>query len=202
MSRGTILCRRDPKDKQEWQFSLDQDIAFKDTQQRHQMSMEASHKNEALEWIQAKKVGSLLEGSEAASLADDALSDVLPEKEKKKKKGLLALKDKESEGESGEEDDKLKAAVDEADVLSDLGKNKSKEQAAKRITKMISLLKALRSDMPKGSSGSTDTAQAKSVPAALDSLQKQAKKVSMEAAKTQLLEAVLAVKRVSKALKQ
>ena len=41
------------------------------------MSMEASHKNEALEWIQAKKVGSLLEGSEAASLADDALSDVL-----------------------------------------------------------------------------------------------------------------------------
>jgi hypothetical protein len=56
--------------------------------------------------------------------------------------------------------------------------------------------------MPKGSSGSTDTAQAKSVPAALDSLQKQAKKVSMEAAKTQLLEAVLAVKRVSKALKK
>ena len=51
----------------------------------------------------------------------------LPDKEKKKRKGLLAIKDKESEDVDDEEDgqagkNKLKATVDEADVLFRLGK--------------------------------------------------------------------------------
>ena len=209
MSRGSISCRRDPRDKHEWQFSLNQEIHYKDTQQRHQMSFEGCQKAEALEWIRAKNIGSMLEGTEG-HLGEDALNEVLPDKEKKKRKGLLAIKDKESEDVDDEEDgqadkNKLKATVDEADVLSDLGKNQSKDLAAKRIVKMITLLKSLKNDISKGSSGSKDTAHAKSVQASLDSLQKlvkQGSKVNMEAAKEELLEAALAVKRVSKALKE
>ena len=208
MSRGSILCRRDPRDRNEWQFSLDQEVAYKDTQQRHQVSFEASQKVEVLEWINAKNIGSMLEGSEQEQLGEDALSEVLPEKEKKKRKGFLAIKDRESENDSEEDGqadkEKLKATVDEAGVPSELGKNQSKDGAAKRIVKMVTLLKTLKHDLSKGSSGSKDTAHAKCVQTSLDSLQKlvkQGNKVNMEAAKNELLEA-LAVKRVSKALKQ
>ena len=125
----------------------------------------------------------------------------------------MPIKDKESEdgSEDGSEEDgqvernKLKATVDEADVLSDLGTNKSKDQAAKRITKMATLLKTLKHDLSKDSCGSRGTAHAKSVQTSLDSLQKLVKegnKVNMEAAKNELLEAALPVKRVSRALKQ
>ena len=173
------------------------------------MSFEGCQKVEALEWIRAKNIGSMLEGTEG-HLGEHALNEVLPDKEKKKRKGLLAIKDKESEDVDDEEDgqadkNKLKATVDEADVLSDLGKNQSKDLAAKRIVKMVTLLKSLKNDISKGSSGSKDTAHAKSVQASLDSLQKlvkQGSKVNMEAAKEELLEAALAVKRASKALKQ
>ena len=139
-------------------------------------------------------------------MGEDALSEVLPEKEKKKRKTLLPIKDKESEdgSEDGSEEDgqvernKLKATVDEADVLSDLGTNKSKDQAAKRITKMATLLKTLKHDLSKDSCGSRGTAHAKSVQTSLDSLRKlvnlkQGKKVNMEAAKNELLEAALVV---------
>jgi len=173
------------------------------------MSFEGCQKVEALEWIRAKNIGSMLEGTEG-HLGEHALNEVLPDKEKKKRKGLLAIKGKESEDVDDEEDgqadkNKLKATVDEADVLSDLGKNQNKDLAAKRIVKMVTLLKSLKNDISKGSSGSKDTAHAKSVQASLDSLQKlvkQGSKVNMEAAKEELLEAALAVKRVSKALKQ
>ena len=63
---------------------------------------------------------------------------------------------------------------------------------------MVTLLKSLKHDISKGSSGSKDTAHAKSVQASLDSSQKlvkQGSKVNMEAAKEELLEAALAVKR-------
>ena len=173
------------------------------------MSFEGCQKVEALEWVRAKDIGSMLEGTEG-HLGEDALNEFLPDKAKKKRKGLLAIKDKESEDVDDEEDgqadkNKLKATVDEADVLSDLGKNQSKDLAAKRIVKMITLLKSLKNDISKGSSGSKDTAHAKSVQASLDSSQKlvkQGSKVNMEAAKEELLEAALAVKRVSKALKE
>lgn len=90
----------------------------------------------------------------------------------------------------------MKATVDEADVLSDLGKNKSKDQAAKRITKLATLLKTLKHDLSKDSSGPQGTAHAKSVQTSLDSLRKlvkQGNKVNMEAAKNELLEAALVV---------
>ena len=118
----------------------------------------------------------------------------------------MPIKDKESEdgSEDGSEEDgqvernKLKATVDEADVLSDLGTNKSKDQAAKRITKMATLLKTLKHDLSKDSCGPRGTAHAKSVQTSLDSLRKwvnlkQGNKDNMEAAKNELLEAALVV---------
>ena len=95
VSRGSIQCRRDLRDRHEWQFSLDQEVACKDTQQRHQMSFESSQRLEALEWIKAKNIGSMLEGPERGHMGEDALSEALPEKEKKERKTLLPIKDKE-----------------------------------------------------------------------------------------------------------
>ena len=48
------------------------------------MSFESSQRLEALEWIKAKNIGSMLEGPERGHMGEDALSEVLPEKEKKK----------------------------------------------------------------------------------------------------------------------
>eukprot|EP00435_Cladocopium_sp_Y103_P076089 s462_g76.t1 len=73
---------------------------------------------------------------------EEALSDVLPDKEKKQK-NLLALADKMDDEKDDDEEDQLKAAADEADVLSDLGPSKNKEQTAKRVLKMVKLLKGL-----------------------------------------------------------
>jgi hypothetical protein len=87
VSRGNISCRRDPRDKHEWQFSLNQEIHYKDTQHRHQISFEGCQKAEALEWIRAKNIGSMLEGTEG-HLGEDALNEVLPDKEKKKGKAF------------------------------------------------------------------------------------------------------------------
>ena len=146
VSRGSIQCRRDLRDRHEWQFSLDQEVACKDTQQRHQMSFESSQRLEALEWIKAKNIGSMLEGPERGHMGEDALSEALPEKEKKERKTLLPIKMVVKE-DGQVERNKLKATVDEADVLSDLGKNKSKDQAAKRVTNMAALLNTLKHDL-------------------------------------------------------
>lgn len=208
--------RKDPRDLQEWQFQLEKQINYKDRKQSHEMKMEASNKLEAVQWMQASKFGNLL-GGEDQRTGEEALSDVLPEKEKRKQKGLLALKDKEQVEEDEHDDDddedtqepasnksKLKAAADEADVLSDIGQSKNKEQTAKRVLKMVKLLKGLISQTSKKSAGSAATAQQKGLNNSLQELQKLSKqgaKVNVETAKNQLFEAALAVKRASKAAK-
>ena len=127
--------------------------------QSHEMNMEASNKLEAVEWMKAIKLGSFLGGQDQLA-GEEALSDVLPDKEKKKQKSILALADKEKEEDEDDQEDqeqqdgassksKLKAAADEADVLSDLGQSKNKEQTAKRVLKMVKLLKGLISQSSK-----------------------------------------------------
>ena len=214
VQRGSIKVRKDPRDLQEWQFQLEKEVSYRDKKQTQEMKMEASNKLEAVEWMKASKLGSLL-GEQDQLAGEEALSDVLTDKEKRKQKSLMALADQEKEEEGDDQEDeeeqdnannkgKLKAAADEADVLSDLGQSKNKEQTAKRVLKMVKLLKGLISQSSKRSTGSAGTEQQKGLNKSLQELQKlskQGSKVNVETAKNQLFEAALAVKRASKAAK-
>ena len=152
VQRGSIQCRRDPKDMEEWQFALDKEVAYKDTKSHHAVAFESSQKMEALEWMKARQHGSMNAGD--GFQGDDALSDVLPDKAKGKRKEQLALEDiahdEEGEEEEGKTNDPstkataLNKAVEDAEVLSDLGRSKSKEQAARRVQKMIKLIKGVQ----------------------------------------------------------
>ena len=81
VQRGTIKCRRDPSDPEEWQFALVKSIAYHNTQHSHELQAEASGKMEALDWIKARTAGAMM-GGEDAETAEAALNDVLPDKKK------------------------------------------------------------------------------------------------------------------------
>lgn len=169
---------------------------------------EANQKMEALDWIKARQHGSM--GVEDGFQAEDALSDVLGSRDKKnmKNKETLALMDKdrsdeEEEEEEGEEPNQVSAkaalnkAVEDAEVLSDLGKSKSKDQAAKRVLKMIKVIKDVKKQ--------ADSAGQKILGAALAELEKLSKKgtsLNLESCKDTLLDAALAVKKVQKGAKK
>ena len=207
VQRGTILCRKDPKDLAEWQFALEKEVAFKETKTHHAATFEANQKMEALDWIKARQHGSM--GVEDG-FPEDALSDVLGSRDKKnmKNKETLALMDKdrsdeEEEEEEGEEPNQVSAkaalnkAVEDAEVLSDLGKSKSKDQAAKRVLKMIKVIKDVKKQ--------ADSAGQKILGAALAELEKLSKKgtsLNLESCKDTLLDAALAVKKVQKGAKK
>ena len=95
VNRGSIRVRKDPKDQQEWQFCLETAVVFSDKQSKHEMNMEAATKLEAIQWMEARKAGTMLSPEEG--LAANALNDVLPTSAKKKAKELAAIKDKESD---------------------------------------------------------------------------------------------------------
>lgn len=207
VQRGTILCRKDPKDLAEWQFALEKEVAFKETKTHHAATFEANQKMEALDWIKARQHGSM--GVEDG-FPEDALSDVLGSRDKKnmKNKETLALMDKdrsdeEEEEEEGEKPNQVSAkaalnkAVEDAEVLSDLGKSKSKDQAAKRVLKMIKVIKDVKKQ--------ADSAGQKILGAALAELEKLSKKgtsLNLESCKDTLLDAALAVKKVQKGAKK
>ena len=208
VQRGTILCRKDPKDLAEWQFALEKEVAFKETKTHHAATFEANQKMEALDWIKARQHGPM--GVEDGFQAEDALSDVLGSRDKKnmKNKETLALMDKdrsdeEEEEEEGEEPNQVSAkaalnkAVEDAEVLSDLGKSKSKDQAAKRVLKMVKVIKDVKKQ--------ADSAGQKILGAALAELEKLSKKgtsLNLESCKDTLLDAALAVKKVQKGAKK
>ena len=166
---------------------------------------EANQKMEALDWIKARQHGSM--GVEDG-FPEDALSDVLGSRDKKnmKNKETLALMDKdrsdeEEEEEEGEKPNQVSAkaalnkAVEDAEVLSDLGK--SKDQAAKRVLKMIKVIKDVKKQ--------ADSAGQKILGAALAELEKLSKKgtsLNLESCKDTLLDAALAVKKVQKGAKK
>ena len=186
---------------EEWQFALDKEVAYKDTKSHHAVSFESSQKMEALDWMKARQCGSM--NTQDGFQGEDALSDVLPAKAKTKKKGQLALMDKEQEDEEEEEKTNgpaasaLGKAVEDAEVLSDLGKSKNKELAAKRVQKMIKLIKDVQKN--------ADNANKKDLQSALTDLEKLSKKgkaLSLESCKDKLLDAALAVKKVQKTLKK
>ena len=82
VQRGTIKCRRDPLDSEEWQFSLVKSIAYHNTQQSHEFQAETSGKMDALQWIKARTAGAMLGPGEDAETAEAALNDVMPDKKK------------------------------------------------------------------------------------------------------------------------
>lgn len=92
VNRGSIRVRKDPKDQQEWQFCLETAVVYSDKQSKHEMNMEAATKLEAIQWMEARKAGTMLSPEEG--LAANALNDVLPTSAKKRLKSLQLSKTK------------------------------------------------------------------------------------------------------------
>lgn len=188
-----MKCRKDPKDPEEWQFAEIREVNYRDTQQTHSISGEMGNKMEAVAWMEARGQGALLDSPGKGQGSGQRALEDLGHGHKAQRKELLALRDG-----SVEEDPaaaKAAEAADEADVLSDIGPSQSKEMTAKRIQKMINLIKGLKGDLPENPALQTCLNK-------LQKLGKQGNKVKLESAKNELLEAALAVKRVSKKLKQ
>ena len=191
-------------DMAEWEFALDKEVAYKDTKSHHAVAFEASQKMEALEWMKARQHGSMNTGD--GCQGEDALSDVLPDKAKSKKREPLALMDKMDE-ESEQEPEKthspskkataLHKAVEDAEVLSDLGRSKSKDQAAKRVQKMIKLIKDV-----KGTAGNASQKALQPSLSELEKVSRKGNKLSLETCKDTLLDAALALKKVQKGLQK
>lgn len=194
----------DPKDMEEWQFALEKEVAYKDVKNHHAVAFEASQKMEALEWMKARQHGSMNTGD--GCQGEDALSDVLPDKAKSKKREPLALMDKMDE-ESEQEPEKthspskkataLHKAVEDAEVLSDLGRSKSKDQAAKRVQKMIKLIKDV-----KGTAGNASQKALQPSLSELEKVSRKGNKLSLETCKDTLLDAALALEKVQKGLQK
>ena len=198
VQRGTIKCRKDPSDPEEWQFSLVKSIAYHNTEHSHELQAETSGKMEALDWIKARTAGAMMGPGEDAETAEAALNDVLPER-KKRKGQALAIMDKEEDAEDdGEGNRELEKAADEAEVLSDMGRNSSRDHAATRVQKMLKLLEKVKADVAKGSQGSKASSMQQALQKSLDDLKrvgKLGKKITLEVAKDKLFDAAMAVKK-------
>ena len=171
-------------------------MSYKDSQVRQEVAAEATGKMEALAWIKAKTAASLLPGDGVAG--GEALQELLPALGNKRKK-LLALTDKEEE-DAGSDPPVvaiLDEATEEADKLSCIATRTSKEQASKRMQKMLKLVQKVKEELSSGSQGSGQSPAQKALKEAEVGLKKmsQNKKVTVEQAKSTLLDAALAVKK-------
>ena len=88
MKRGSIACRRDPLDTEEWQFALRKSVAWTEEEIKHGYQGENNARVEAAHWMQMRATGLLEDGDGRQGLADQALQDVMPSKGK----APLALK--------------------------------------------------------------------------------------------------------------
>ena len=78
-NRGSIACRRDPVDKQEWQFALRKTVVWSEEEVKHGFHGESAAKAEATQWLKLKAQGLLEDEGEGRELAASrALEDVLP----------------------------------------------------------------------------------------------------------------------------
>ena len=177
-------------------------MAYKELNQTHEFEGGASAKTEALQWMKAKQRGSLFDdGGQNLALGEEALSAVAPNV---KRKHLLAIENgnaEEEEEDKGNEEAKPASSgrgrnktdpdVEEADMLSDVGKSANKGLAIKRVQKMIKLLGGVikSSSKPAGLQKALDD---------LIKLKKQGEKARLEGIKNQLFEAALAIKRAKK----
>lgn len=147
--------------------------------------------------MEVKAAGLLDEGAAASSKASMALGAVLNKPNKQ-----LAIKNQDTDDEddgraSGHASGSKKGGKDgqvvEADLLSEVGSKLPKEEAHKRVTRMIKLIKAVKKDV-----GETKGKALEKTLADLNKLDKKGKKINLEQAKGKHFDAALEIKKVKK----
>ena len=85
VKRGSIACRKDPADKQEWQFSLKKQVSYTEEETKQGYKGESNTKAEAAQWLELKAQGLLEVGDQSPNQkkANRALEDVMPKAGKK-----------------------------------------------------------------------------------------------------------------------
>ena len=199
MKRGSIACRRDPLDTQEWQFALRKSTAWSQEETRHGYQAEATNKLEAAQWLELKAQG-MVEDGQNKDMGDAALQHVMPGKTGPAK-GQLALKDQ-GQGDGGDQEEEPQAAssaqgkddqVAEAEALSEVGRALPKKEAVLRLNRMVKLLKKVKKEQ-----GTAKGKQLDETLAALQKLEKQGAKVRVEDAKSKLFDAAIQLKKLKK----
>ena len=197
VKRGSVRCRRDPKDKEEWQFCLETMTSYSQTEMHHKHEMSQGGKSEAAQWIQMKGMALLESGQNTEG--EDALAALLPgQAVKKNKQNALALMDKDDSEEGAEGNKSSGSGVKkdehevEAELLSEVGGKMGKDEASKRPKKMASLVKKVKKDIA--------PAKGKALEGTLSKLEKLASKksVSLESCKNELFEAAHAIKKAKR----
>ena len=193
VKKGSIACRKDPLDQEEWQFALKKSLTWQEEKTQHTHSGEFQKRLEAASWMELKSKGFLQEG-ETKVEGQQALMDVLPTKEHKKQ---LALKDRGSDEEPAAETASKETGKDEqlaeAEVLSEVGSAMPRKEALLRGNRMVKLLKTVKKDQ-KGDNGK----QIDTLVASLQKLEKQGQKVKVEDAKNNLFDAAVQIKKVKR----
>ena len=194
MKRGTIRCRKDPLDPAEWQFQLNKSIAWNEEEKKHEMKGENAARAEVAHWMELRAGGLLEDGNPGGKEATEALDAVM------NKQNQLALQDQEDDegdtGASGSKDGKKKEndeQVVEADLLSEMGGKASKEEAHKRVTRMVKLVKTVKKAM-----GATKGKALDKTLSQLTKLESKGKNLKLEEAKNTLFDAALEIKKVKR----
>ena len=197
VKRGSIRCRRDPKDKEEWQFCMETMTSYSQTEMHHKHEMSQGGKSEAAQWIQMKGMALLESGQNTEG--EDALAALLPgQAVKKNKQNALALMDKDDSEEGAEGNKSSGSGVKkdehevEAELLSEVGGKMGKDEASKRLKKMASLVKKVKKDIA--------PAKGKALEGTLSKLEKlpPKKSISLESCKNELFEAAHAIKKAKR----
>ena len=147
VKKGSIACRRDPLDQDEWEFALRKSLTWQEEKAQHTHTGESQKRLEAASWMELKSKGFLQEGDNKAE-GQQALLDVLPNKGNKRQ---LALKDRESDEEPAgsaatSKEKKKDEDLVEAEVLSEVGSALPKKEALLRVNRMVKLLKTVKKD--------------------------------------------------------
>ena len=194
VKKGSIACRRDPLDQDEWEFALRKSLTWQEEKAQHTHTGESQKRLEAASWMELKSKGFLQEGDNKAE-GQQALLDVLPNKGNKRQ---LALKDRESDEEPAgsaatSKEKKKDEDLVEAEVLSEVGSALPKKEALLRVNRMVKLLKTVKKDH-KGDKGK----QIDTLVGSLQKLEKQGQKVKVEDVKNKLFDAAVQIKKVKR----
>ena len=152
VKRGSIACRKDPADKQEWQFSLKKQVSYTEEETKQGYKGESNTKAEAAQWLELKAQGLLEVGDQSPNQkkANRALEDVMP---KAGKKTALAIEDGRASGDEEESEACSTKGKDgqvvEAEVLSEVGKSVHKKEAGLRVGRMVKLVKEVKKNLGK-----------------------------------------------------
>ena len=198
--KGTIPVQKDPKDPDEWQFGMEQEVAYEKEESKHEHTADAKGKLEASQWMEVRAKGLFEPGpGHEQNEASQALAAMLSTKNKRKEPLALEDKNRSDDHESGNAgpscNEKKSKGKDEpeveAEVLSEVGSKKmAKEEASTRVKRMLALTKKVKTEVPKEHRDILSK-----VIARLEKLSKLGNKVSLEAAKDVLFDGAVAIKK-------